>query len=423
MMTIRSIRRFFFYAAAAAVALTLTTVNTSPGQTPHEFDGEEYDTIPPANQPTLARPTRLELPIDRATPRQTPKQHTGRIVDTLPANRPALARPTGRELLLQAYNQTHTATARADYDNIIALCRRALGDRVSPTATSYGRQLMSWAYNRRGELIADTEGEHKALVEFQRAVQLDPTRWRAVHNRGVSYFSLGRSELAMSDFTRTIQLQPKFSTAYFNRGELRFEKSDLRGAVSDYDTAIRLGVEDSSAYEGRGYALLQLGQHAAAVADFNMVIRFKPKDAGVHLSRGEAHAKLHRWEEAARDFNQAIALDGGHTRAYERAAWLMATCPDARFRQTKLAIEVARKAIDLAGETNHRNLNILAAAHANSGEFEKARLIQAKAIDTAPRAMTADYRQSLRSFEQERPIRQAAAAQIGRKPGRRTSIR
>ncbi|MCH8924474.1 MAG: tetratricopeptide repeat protein, partial [Planctomycetes bacterium] len=181
---------------------------------------------------------------------------------------------------------------------------------------------------------------------------------------------------------------------------------------------------DSSAYEGRGYALLQLNQYAAAVADFNMVIRFKPNDASARLSRGEAHAKLHRWEEAARDFNRAIALDGKRTRAYERAAWLMATCPDARFRQTKLAVEVARKAIELAGETNHRNLNILAAAYANSGEFEKARLIQAKAIDAAPQAITADYRQSLRQYEQGRPIRESApAVQIGRKPARRTRTR
>ena len=379
MMNARSIRRSL--CATAASAVTLMAVSTLTAQSPENFR---------------------------------------RVVeDTIPANRPALVQPTGRELLLQAYDQTHVASARADYDNIIALCRRALGDDVSPAAISYGGKLMSWAYNRRGELVVDDEGEHKALVEFQRAVQLEPTRWRAVHNRGVSYFALGRTELAMSDFTRTIQLQPKFPTAYFNRGELRFETGDLRGAVSDYDQAIRLGVEDSSAYEGRGYALLQLGQHAAAVADFNMVIRFKPNDAGAHLSRGEAHTKLHRWEEAARDFNQAIALDGKRTRAYERAAWLMATCPDARFRQTKLAVEVARKAIELAGETNHRNLNILAAAYANSGEFEKARLIQAKAIDAAPQVVTAEYHQSMRQYERSRPVRQAApAAQIGRKPAR-----
>ena len=102
----------------------------------------------------------------------------------------------------------------------------------------------------------------------------------------------------------------------------------------------------------------------------------------------------------------------------------MATCPEARFRQTKLAVDTARKAVELAGETNHGNLNVLAAAYANNGEFEKARLIQAKAIDTAPQAVTADYRQSMRQYERSRPVRESAAAtQIGRKPTRRNRTR
>lgn len=398
MIISRSIRRSLFVTASAALVATFATAGTSTGQTLEDTAGTARDTIPD-NRPS-------------AVPR------------TIPSVAPAPVQPTGRELLLSAYGQTDSASAKADYDNIIALCRRALADDVSPAAISYGRKLMSWAYNRRGELIVEAEGEHQALADFHRAVQIDPQRWRAVHNRAVSYFALGRTDLAMSDFTRTIQLEPRFSTAYFNRGELRFEQGDLRGAVSDYDSAIRLGVKGSSAYEGRGYALLQLGRYAAAVADLNMVIRFEPNDAAAHLSRGEARAKLHRWEQAARDFNRAIALDGKLTRAYERAAWLMATCPEARFRQTKLAVDTARKAVELAGETNHGNLNVLAAAYANNGEYEKARLIQAKAIDTAPQAVSADYRQSMRQYERSRPVRESAAAtQIGRKPTRRSRTR
>ena len=116
----------------------------------------------------------------------------------------------------------------------------ASGDRTVEDRR-YARSLMSWAANRRGEARSDRAGmlvreqqltqaqEMDALAkkDFELAIQLDPTRWRAHHNMAIARALQGNNQAALESLDAVLKLNPEFADAYFNRGEIYFRSNQF----------------------------------------------------------------------------------------------------------------------------------------------------------------------------------------------------
>lgn len=329
-------------------------------------------------------------PADSAGPELTPSNEGAAVepqpLPSAPASR-VVAGPNhspGKSLIEEAFAKSKTAASDAEYTEIIDLCRRANKEGLRKTHSAYSAQLSSWAYNRRGEVRATEKRDQEALADFEAAVELNGRSWRAVHNRGVSYAALGRVEQAMKDFDRTIELQQKYPNAYFNRGELLYGQGKYDEAAKDYTAAINLGAHEAVMYVSRGHAFYRMKRFGEALADYGKALEVEPNHAPALVNRGDTYADLGRFADAAADYRAAIQADGQFARGFQAAAWLMATCPDEHYRNEKLAVDAARKAIQLEGES-FRNLETLAAAQASAGQFAEAKESQEKAIALAPR--------------------------------------
>jgi tetratricopeptide (TPR) repeat protein len=287
----------------------------------------------------------------------------------------------GRSMVDEAFAKSKAAASDNDFTEVIDLCRRGMKTGLNKSYDDYSRRLLGWAYNRRGEVRAEAGRNPEALADFEAAVEAGGT-WRAIHNRGVSYASLGRFKEAVADFNRTIKLNEKYPNAYFNRGEVSYKQGDFQGALEDYTAALRLGPPDAVVFNSRGHAFYRLQRFGDALRDYGEAIKLDPSNAAVLINRGDTYADLGRFAEAAKDFRAAVQVAPKLGRAYQSAAWFMATCPDEHYRNEKLSIDAARKAIEIDGE-NYRNLETLAAAQANAGLFAEAKETQEKAIAQA----------------------------------------
>jgi tetratricopeptide (TPR) repeat protein len=294
---------------------------------------------------------------------------------------PPAAVPTDPAAL--AYQISKTARTEKQYSQIIELCHKALAGQPAEKQAAYSRKLEAWAYNRRGELRADAGEDDKAQADFEAAVKIDKTNWRALHNRGVGYAAHTKFAEAAADFDEVIRLHADFEPVWFNRGELRSQNADFNGAIDDYNQALKLQPNDPSALIGRGHAWYQLGENEEALKDYDRALELDGQRAVTFVFRAAALAEAGRYAAAADDYRAAIRLEPNSAAGYQAAAWLMATCPDEQFRDAKLAVKAARRAIELRGHDEYRDQETMAAALAEDGQFDAAVKAQQRAIELA----------------------------------------
>ena len=265
----------------------------------------------------------------------------------------------------------------------------------------------SGAYNNRGTLWDDKKEYDKAIADFSEAIRLDNTFVAAYNNRGSSWLEKKDYDQAIADFNEAIRLDETFTAAYNNRGNAWLAKKESAKAIADYDTALHLDPNYVTGYVSRGNAWLETKEYAKAIADYDSAIRLDPNYVLAYYNRGNAWQHKNRYDKALADFNDAIRLDPKDTLARHVAAWLLATCPDKRYRNGAKAKELATRACELTCWTDAYKVGTLAAAYAETGDFESAVKYQNKALELNPGE--ADFveqaKKRLELYEKHKPYR------------------
>jgi tetratricopeptide (TPR) repeat protein len=313
-------------------------------------------------------------------------------------------------LIAQAHEWSASATTESDYTRIIEACRQARAGQPGAATARYASELASWALNRRGELKA--EAGRDALGDFDDAIRADSQRWRAIHNRGVLLAQTGEFERAFDDFARTIQLNPNFAKAYSNRAALLMVAGELEPALDDYRRAVDLDPTLAVAQRGCGRAYHLLRRLDQAIRHYDEAVRLAPDDAYAAASRADLLTDHGRYAEAMDEYERTLELDPKSAHACSSSAWLLATCPDASVRNPQLAIERAKLAIELTGQTDAVSFDTLAAAQASAGDFSTATQTVRQAVELAGPAEREVYEQRLLMYQRAKPYRIAPVGEV-----------
>ena len=73
-----------------------------------------------------------------------------------------------------------------------------------------------------------------------------------MQNRAEVYIRSGRYNNAIVDYTKAIALNPKYSTAYNGRGNTYFKMGAYDKAITDLNKAIALSPRIATSYSNRG---------------------------------------------------------------------------------------------------------------------------------------------------------------------------
>ena len=82
---------------------------------------------------------------------------------------------------------------------------------------------------------------------------------------------------------------------------------------------------------------------AKSIEFYRKYLQANPTDVSANLELGNYYIKLRSWKMALQHFEATLKISPNHIDYIERYAWIMAVCPDPRFRNGKKAKEFAER--------------------------------------------------------------------------------
>lgn len=204
------------------------------------------------------------------------------------------------------------------------------------------------------------------------------------NNLGLLLSRTGRLEEARQCYLNALRLTPDFPDARLNLGFLLAHEGDVTEAVRQWTLTLKVAPRSHLAHYYLGCAYLQMDQPVKAAAHLRGSVRWRP------------------------DFSLAK----------HKLAWLLATSPNEDVRDGQKAVCLAEDACRATGYRSAAALDVLAAAYAETGDFERAGQTARRALDVLSSSPAAgsvpdggqcpvreEIQAHLRHYEQGRRVR------------------
>ncbi len=253
-----------------------------------------------------------------------------------------------------------TLSMRYTYDNSSANPRNP---RQPPTRVLWGQrtademgdlwfQLVTQNAADRGRLNSQTQRKMASedAVGYETLLRASPGDAELHDDVALLYLDLGRPADAVTHFEASLRAKPVSAAAHFNLATALTVAGRLDDAVRRYREALAIQPDYARAHNNLGGVLAS---------------RSRPGEALVH-------------------FREAVRLDATNVQALKNLAWLLATAPASTPSDTAEAVRAAGKAVALTARRDALVLDVLGAAYAASGQFERAVRTAEEALALAP---------------------------------------
>lgn len=270
------------------------------------------------------------------------------------------------------------------------------------------------AHEQMGLVLLAEDKMEEAIAEFDKASELSPKSLSPYQYRGELYKRLGDEEKALEQLDKAIELAPTNVSSRMLRAQLLIRTEQLEKALKDVEAILKL-QPTLQAHLMRTGLLDNLGRDEEAMAALKQLAKAVPNRPEIHLQlaanymesgnsklaiesltrvleldkdndmalrlRGDMYLSMGEHELALNDFKQSYQLKPDDSGLLNNYAWTLATSPYDNLRDGDFAVEMALKACEQTEYKLPHILSTLAAAYAESGDFDRAIKWAEKAVE------------------------------------------
>ncbi|HMM79074.1 MAG TPA: tetratricopeptide repeat protein [Pyrinomonadaceae bacterium] len=182
---------------------------------------------------------------------------------------------------------------------------------VSLTANSLLIQRALKKTNKEPKEVIDAL-DRQIVEKLNEAIRINKFNSHAYSSRASFYKAQNQRAKALIEYTKAIAVDPKSAPTIFSRGELYAEMKNYQMAIADFSTAIQINFEGlgytSNYYSARADAYEKSGQKEKALQDLNYMIEVRPNEAFGYSLRASYHLRQNDRTKALADLNKAIEV-------------------------------------------------------------------------------------------------------------------
>ncbi len=283
------------------------------------------------------------------------------------------------------------------YDEALAAFNKA--SELAPEA-ALPYQHLGEVYRQQGDL-------KKSAEQLTKALELAPGDPATLLFRANVLYQLDDADGALKDVETVIKTHPQLLVAHLLQAEILASTNRIDEGIEKLEKLLPLAPEQTRLLEPLATFYLVGGQPRKSILTFTKIIELEPKNYRALRFRGDANLNIGKHAEAVADFDAALALNGEDEGLLNNFAWVLATSPDDKVRDGKWAVELATKAAELSSHTVPHILSTLAAAYAETGDFENAKKWSKQAVELGDNEETREQlAKELASYEAGKPVRE-----------------
>jgi tetratricopeptide (TPR) repeat protein len=244
------------------------------------------------------------------------------------------------------------------------------------------------------------------IVGYESRIQADPGNVGLRDDVALLYLGLNQPDRAATHFQVSATLQPQSAAAQFNLGTALMAAGRVTEAANQFQVALQINPDYGLAHNNLGAIYFRAGDADKALPHFLDAIRIDPSNAEAHFNVGAVLSVRGDFSGAIERFRETVRLKPDNASALANLAWLLATVAVDSLRDAKEAMRLAEQAADLTERGEPAILDVLAAAYAEAGLFERAVEVGDEALRLAPvSAATAAIRSRQSLYRERKPYR------------------
>lgn len=231
----------------------------------------------------------------------------------------------------------------------------------------------------------DKAGMEAALEDCNQAVKLDPKNLDAVLTRAKIALATKDLELAKKDLETLEAERPELPDLALLRMDIAIQEKRYAEAITEMERLVQVNPENRMLLMQLGsfYQLDNRPKKALRIAD--RLVKSDSTDWQALRLRGDIQLALGNHGDAVSDYEAALENvpedDDDYSGVLNNLSWVLSTSPDDNVRNGQRALELALKACERTKYEKAHILSTLAAAYAETGQFDKAKEWSTKAVE------------------------------------------
>ena len=268
-------------------------------------------------------------------------------------------------------------------------------------------------------ILTDMGKLDEALEYLNKSAAIDPSNTDLLKLRSLLYLKKGDKEKALADAKDAVQLSPKDVSGISNYAAILTDMGKFDEALAQLEKARKLEPNNPMPTLQTGMIFVLQKQSGKAIDVYGEFLKDHPDESNLLYARGNAYLNVGLQAEAEADYEKAykdLSKDSGLLNNF---AWVLATSPEEKLRDGKRAIKMATEACELTEYKQGHILSTLAAAYAETGDFDNAIKWSEKSAEvgkTEDADHAEDYKKELETYKAHKPYREVLSEKEGEKP-------
>jgi tetratricopeptide (TPR) repeat protein len=246
---------------------------------------------------------------------------------------------------------------------------------------------------------------------FSHAVAVTKDNALAHLNLGAALDEQNKPEAALIEYQKALRIDPRRREIYNNIGRLLNDAGKPQAALDYCREAVRLNPKSPISHNGLGLVLVELGRFDEAMGQFSEAVQLDASYAPPRFQTGKILLKQGRAAEAMPHFHEALRIEPDNLQMLIYLARVLAADENPQIRNGAEALVLATKASQLAGQAQPVALDTLAMAYAETGRFDQAAQTGQEAVNLARAAGQKDdaaiMQQRLELYQRHQPWRES----------------